>query len=115
MTPKTLMLHWPDGRLCNKNSFRQKDIDLKSRNAADKVGFKDNQEADFSVLFCPLNKCIHTHEGYSYITKVTKLFWGQDWADSAGERALFLQGSGCRRKERARSKVQCVQQFQGPP
>lgn len=109
------MLHWPDGRLCNKNSFGQRDIDLKSRNVADKVGFKDNQEADFSVLFRPLNKFIHTHGGYSYITKVTELFWGQNWVHSAGERALLLQGSGCRRKERARSKVQCVQQLRGPP
>ncbi|XP_036917313.1 SPOC domain-containing protein 1 [Sturnira hondurensis] len=30
------MLHWPDGRPCNKKSFRQKDTDPKSRNAADK-------------------------------------------------------------------------------
>ena len=103
------MLYWPDRRVCNKNSSRQNNINLKSRNGEDKVGFKDNREADF--LFCPLNKFIHKHGGYCYITKVTKLFWGQGWTDMAGERALFLQGSGCGREQRAGSKVQCVWQL----
>lgn len=70
-TPKTLMLCWPDGRICNKNSPRQNDIDLKFRNGEDKVGFKYNGKADFFVLSF---KFIHKHGGYSYVTKVTKLF-----------------------------------------
>lgn len=109
---QTLMLYWPDSRVHNKNSSRQNHIDLKSGNGEDEVDFTDNLEA---VLFCPSNKFIHKYGGYSYITKVTKLFWGQDWTDMSGERALFLQGSGWRREQREGSKVQCVLQLWGLP
>lgn len=89
--------------MCHKNSLRPKDGDLKSRNGEDKVGLKDNREADFVfVLLHPLNKFIHTHGGYSYIPKVTKLFRSQNWADSTGGKGTVSTGQWPREGEEGR-------------